>query len=373
MPKPSKRKSNTKPSTSPTSTSSSNDIPRPFTKAPDHLQPFLTNLPSDHIYITSLDNHPRAFKRRLFSVPLLLNIFLSIVVLYRIYVALPTYLSILTAAAGYDSPHKLDVHRIPALGLLGVGFERTMMFLGDFILLRFIGMWPLDFFLGSGLFGREVNASPVAWRRAVTFADVELVVRRSRKWDREVYYREKVGGEETVNAIEEVLAEGLEGKLVNERVLPAVEQRCVKEKTAYQMLDKSWDLYFSGMIEAHALVEEGTNKFEDFKTGVFVFTERCGWLIWEVWREHEDGLETQNSKYLQGVKDTLTALGKENLFFRVIEVLQSETSQAGDFTVDRRQKAIDKIREEFSDQKIDFEEFWEGVGGIDSMPGLQAD
>ena len=35
------------------------------------------------------------------------------------------------------------------------------------------------------------------------------------------------------------------------------------------------------------------------------------------------------------IKNNLTALGKENLFFRWIEIVQSETSQTGSFTGER--------------------------------------
>lgn len=208
------------------------------------------------------------------------------------------------------------------------------MFAADFLLFRFVGMWPWDFFLGKG-----EEASPVGWRRWCGFRDVELVVRRSRRWDVPLFAKETneegdMGREveKSDGVKEEWLQEGRQGKLFRERVLPAVDKNWVKNKTSYQMLDQNWDLYFSGMIEAQALVDAGKNKTSDFRTSVLVHTERWGWLVWEVWREQEDGAEDEGTKKLQLVKDKLTAMGKENLFFRWIEIVQSETSQTGSFT-----------------------------------------
>lgn len=211
------------------------------------------------------------------------------------------------------------------------------MFAGDFLLFRFVGMWPWDFFLGKG-----GEASPVGWRRWCGFRDVEIVVRRSRRWDVPLFAKEKSGeedmrgeAEKREGVKEEWLQEGRHGKLFTERVLPAVSREWVKNKTSYQMLDQNWDLYFSGMIEAQALVDEGKNKIGDFRTSVLVHTEKWGWLMWEVWREQEDGTEDEGTQKLQLIKNNLTAMGKENLFFRWIEIVQSETSQTGPFTGER--------------------------------------
>ena len=372
MPKPTKRKSTAAKASSPAviTTSTPSEIPSPFTKAPSNLQPFLSNLPKDHIFLTSLDSHDRAFKRRLFAVPLLLNIFLTILVLYRIKAALPTYFGIFLSTLGYDTPQKVDVKNNAAQALVGIGVERTFMFLGDFTLFRFIGMWPWDFFLGREFLGKEGEASPVAWRRAVGFRDCEIIVRRSRRWDHSIFYKENITGTGTVSAIEEFLEQGVQGKPFQERIIPATDRKWVKQKSGYQMLDKSWDLYFLGMIEAHGLVEDAVNKLEDFKTGVFVYTARWGWLTWQVWKEDAESFDSESTGKLQAIKNGLTSVGKENLFFRSIEIIQSETSQAGPFTEDKRHKAIQKIKDEFDEQDVDFDEFWAKVGGIQSMPGL---
>ena len=250
--------------------------------------------------------------------------------------------------------------------LVGLGGERALMFLGDFMLLRFVGMWPWGFFLGW-----KGEASPVGWRRWAGFRDVEIVVRRSRRWDVPLFTKED-GSEELRGAVREQWVEaGKEGKEFRERIMPAVERNYVRNKTSYMMLDKSWDLFFTGMLKAHALVDEEENKLEDFRTAVLVHSERHGWLTWEVWKEHEEGSGDEGTRKLQLIKDKLTLMGKENLFFRWIEVVQSETSQPGPFTVERRRKAVQKIKMEFEDRKVDFDEFWEDVGGVESMPGME--
>ena len=40
-------------------------------------------------------------------------------------------------------------------------------------------------------------------------------------------------------------------------------------------------------------------------------------------------------------------------------------------TITRQMKAIGKIRVEFEDQGVDFEQFWDSVGGVEGMPGME--
>ena len=244
--------------------------------------------------------------------------------------------------------------------VLGLGARRAGMMMGDFVLVRFVGMWPFGFFLGGGIGGEE---GPVRWRREIGWRDVEVVVRRGRRWERECF------GEEGVK--EEWLREGKEGRVFRERISPAVRKAFVKGKTSYLMLDRDWDLDFGGMIEAHGLVDQGDMKIEDFKTAVLVYSERWGWLVWEVWKEHDEGSEDEGTRKLQLIKDRLTVMGKENLFFRWIEVVQSETSQPGAFTKERQGKAVRKIRAEFEDKGVEFDDFWADVGGVENMPGME--
>jgi len=341
-------------------------FPAPFSPVPEGLKKFLSTLSPNHIYITSLDSHPREFKRRIFAVPLILNILLAIVLLYRLQSATVTYFSMFAAILGYDSTARIDTKNTDAISLLGIVGERVLMFMGDFVLVRFVGMWPWGFFLGT-----QGEASPVGWRRWIGFRDVEIVIRRSRRWDVPLFINED-GSEEPRGAVKEQwLDEGREGKIFAERILPAVEKNWVKNKTSYLMLDKNWDLFFTGMLKAHALCDEGENGVEDFRTAVLVYSERSGWLSWEVWKDHDEGTGDEGTRKLQLIKDKLTLMGKENLFFRWIEVVQSETSQPGPFTADKQKKAVQKIKEEFKEREVDFDDFWADVGGVENMPGME--
>ena len=69
-------------------------------------------------------------------------------------------------------------------------------------------------------------------------------------------------------------------------------------------------------------------------------------------------------------KDELTALGKENLFFRWIELVQFESSQPGGFGPERQKHTMIKAKEMFEDQGIDFDKFWAKIGGMQGMPGM---
>jgi hypothetical protein len=69
-------------------------------------------------------------------------------------------------------------------------------------------------------------------------------------------------------------------------------------------------------------------------------------------------------------KDELTALGKESLFFRWIELVQFESSQAGGFGPERQQQTMLKAKQMFEEQGIDFDKFWAKIGGMQGMPGM---
>lgn len=40
-------------------------------------------------------------------------------------------------------------------------------------------------------------------------------------------------------------------------------------------------------------------------------------------------------------------------------------------TIVRQKKAVQKIRTEFEEQGVEFEEFWGSVGGVEGMPGME--
>jgi len=62
-------------------------------------------------------------------------------------------------------------------------------------------------------------------------------------------------------------------------------------------------------------------------------------------------------------------MGKENLFFRWIELLQYESSQSGGFTKERQASILAKARTLFEEQGIDLDDFL-GAEGSRALPGL---
>jgi len=63
-------------------------------------------------------------------------------------------------------------------------------------------------------------------------------------------------------------------------------------------------------------------------------------------------------------------LGKENLFFRWIEIIQYESTQPGGLSGQRRNEVLAKAQDIFQAQGIDFGDFVTSIGGIEAFPGF---
>jgi hypothetical protein len=142
------------------------------------------------------------------------------------------------------------------------------------------------------------------------------------------------------------------------------------EKTGYSMLDKNWDLDWRMMILSTMMVEKKEMSMDDFATTVFVHSEQFGWVVFDAQEAGESRKEDEGRKTILAFKDKLTLMGKENLFFRWIELVQFESSQPGGFGSERQQEAMRKAKEMFEAQGVDFEKFWAEIGGIEGMPGM---
>lgn len=70
------------------------------------------------------------------------------------------------------------------------------------------------------------------------------------------------------------------------------------------------------------------------------------------------------------MQERLTAMRKESLFFRWIELIQYESSQPGGFTAQRQERAMQKAKQLFEKQGIDFEKFIRSIGGLENFPGF---
>lgn len=239
-------------------------------------------------------------------------------------------------------------------------FKRMLSFMLDFLLFRIVGPWPWSFFL-------EMPGNPILWRWRVGFRDEEIYVRQSRSW----------GAEDLLGA-----AEGSTGKAGGEspffktRILPAVDATRLREKTGYLLMDGNFDLDFYGMIAATQLIDRKSISAASLRKSVFVYVgdltsqvENGQWAVWDC-SKLDEGSETEARAKVIAFKDKLTAMGKESLFFKWVELIQYESNAPGGFTHERQVAAAEKVKKMFEDQGVDFEELSREIGGMEGMPGL---
>jgi hypothetical protein len=218
-------------------TISKNQPPKPFVRASKSLDPFVSSLNKNHVYITSLDSHPQDFKRKIFLVPVIMNILIMAAIIYRGKVIGPYYMKICFSLMGKKNETTMNTRRMTSEELGKEMLRRTATFMIDLLIYSFVWPWPKAFFLGQKL------GNPIAWRTIVGFRDQEIVVRRSRKWF--------LPGTD-------VLEEGKERDLLFSVVGAATEPMWMSEKTGYLMLNKEWDLDWKLIIAATKLVDKKT-------------------------------------------------------------------------------------------------------------------
>jgi len=142
------------------------------------------------------------------------------------------------------------------------------------------------------------------------------------------------------------------------------------EKTGYSLFDKNWDLDWRLMILSSMMVDRKEMSINDFRTSVFVHSEQFGWVLFDALNTGGNNKEEEARRKILAFKDGLTAMGKENLFFRWIELVQFESSQPGGFGPERQEETLGKGKEMFEEQGVDFEKFCAKIGGIAGMPGV---
>lgn len=148
-------------------------------------------------------------------------------------------------------------------------------------------------------------------------------------------------------------------------------------KTGYLMMNQDWDLDWKAMVQAHRFMNTKTLTRDDFQTSIFVHSPEFGWVNFDAFPKNAAAgdvelsiREEEGRKKIMAFKDELTAIGKENLFFRWIELIQFEASQPGGFGPERQADAVAKAKEMFEAQGVDFEQFWLKIGGMNHMPGF---
>ncbi|KAF2241537.1 hypothetical protein BU26DRAFT_172599 [Trematosphaeria pertusa] len=331
-------------------------IPEPFEPASAALARFLSTFDKDNVYITHIDNHPAWFKRRIFFVPVGINVVIAALLLWRAYAASPFYWSLLMSLLGNRNETTIYYTETPWGKLIKSVVWRMLVFLFDWLLFRIVGPWPWSFFL-------ESPGNPVTWRFTVGFRDEEVYVRQSRGW----------GAKDLLGE-----AEGSSGKAGGDspffktRILPAVDMRRLREKTGYLLMDGDFDLDFGGMITATKLLDKKEITADLLRTSVFVWvgSEETGqWAVWNCWKLDE-GSETEARQKIMLFKDRLTAMGKESLFFKWVELVQFESNAPGGFTYERQAATAEKAKTLFEEEGIDFDKFIRDIGGLGGMPGM---
>lgn len=318
--------------------------PAPFQKPPEVLEPFIGRLDARHVYITHIDLKPIDFKRKIFIVPVAMNIAVVALFVLRVYWIFPWYWKLIASSFGQLNELSFD----PSMSDWGtIGWEVakrgfTLMF--DFVLVIFVWPWPVEFALG------QANGNPLRWRRKIGFREKEIYVRRSREWDRQLGDIFK----------DEEKKKGLLG-LVKTATSPMLQH----EKTGYLTMNGEWDLDWEAMVHAHTMVDKKDIALDAFRSVVLVNHDNFGWMVLHQMTNDEKVDEKRRQVF--EFRDALAAIGKENLFFRWIEIVQYESTQPGGFGPERQVDAAKKIRDLFEKEGIDFDQFWKDSVGTDAF------
>ncbi|KAH4230444.1 hypothetical protein HBI75_036210 [Parastagonospora nodorum] len=339
---------------------SKSTIPSPFTPAPAELSSLLSTFSRDTVYITHIDTHPAWFKKRIFSVPVILNLAITLILALRAYYILPYYARIILSVMGNLNETTIYWTQETWGSMAWKVFKRMLSFMLDFLLFRIVGPWPWSFFL-------ELPGNPVWWRWKVGFRDQEVVIRQSRGW----------GGQDLLG-----LEEGSSGKAGEDspffktRILPALDEARLREKTGYLLMDADFDLDFYGMIAATQLVDRKTVTMDKLRKAVFVYVgdlkaevENGQWAMWDCSEAEGEESETEARNKLMAFKDKLTAMGKESLFFKWVELVQFESNAPGGFTQEKQAETAEKTKKMFEAEGVDWEAFSTFIGG-GNMPGM---
>jgi hypothetical protein len=353
MPKSTKRASKALPPTA------NATIPPPFTPAPSSLAPLLSTFSKSTVYITHIDPHPAYFKKRVFLVPVGLNVTIALLLLWRAYAAAPWYWALFMSILGNHNESTVLFAESSWGTIAWTGISRGVIFLIDWALFGIVGPWPYSFFL-------ESPGNPVRWRLSVGFRDEEVYVRQSRGWGAEDLLGEAEGASK--------MKAGENSPFFKTRILPAVDGGRLRAKTGYMLMDKHYDLDFAGMVTVTKLLDKKEIDKDDVRKSVFVYVgkeeeEEGQWVVWNCWKLDEGG-ETEARQKIVLFKDKLTAMGKENLFFRWVELVQYESNAPGGFTKERQVETAEKAKRLFEDQGVDFETFTKEIGGLEGMPGM---
>ena len=113
--------------------------PPPFEKAPASIEPLLTQLNPANVYITHIDKNLPEYKKSIYLIPVLLNATIAVLLVWRIYAAVPKYFALLQTLLGYASSATINTNRTTRQEQIWTVLRRTLMMIADFGLFRFVG------------------------------------------------------------------------------------------------------------------------------------------------------------------------------------------------------------------------------------------
>jgi hypothetical protein len=330
--------------------------PAPFKPLPDSLAPFTEVLSKRHVYITHVDNQPASFKRKIFLVPVAMNLAVVLFFIWRVNYILPWYGALFLSTLGYTHDDAVLGAASSKSTLAFIVLRRAFTFLIDFLLTVFVWPWPVEFCFGV------THSNPVVWRWTTGFRDREVYVRRSREWDRGV-----LEDAMTVDGAEK-------RKLILSKAMSSVNPLLLREKTGYLLMNADWDLDWAGMITATTLVDAKSLALEAFDRVVLFHSKEFGWVCLDRGSEGGSGgpnkAEEERRRQVLAFRDALAAVGKEDMFYRWIEIVQFEASQPAGFGPEKQVEVAGRIREMFEKEGIDFDAFWREAVGSDTADGL---
>ncbi|CAM1503772.1 Fc.00g013630.m01.CDS01 [Cosmosporella sp. VM-42] len=340
---PSKRtgKSKTTPNYSPKDASTP---PAPFKRPPEVLGSFIDTLDKKHVYITHIDSKPVAFKRKIFLVPVAMNVGVVFLFAVRMWWILPWYWKLVDSVLGYPNETTFPIGEST---LSEGGWEvakRVFTMAFDFILFVFVWPWPVEFVLG------QAHSNPTQWRWNVGFREKEIYVRRSREWD---------------TVLKDFFKDDASRTVLFTYIRQATSPIFQEQKTGYLLMNGEWDLDWAEMVYAHSLVDKKNIALEAFKNVVLVHHKDYSWLVYDL-KASATNAEDSKRRQFFAFRDALAAMGKESLFYRWVEIVQFESTQPDGFGPEKQKVAEKKIRELFEKEGINFEELWrETVGTSD--------
>ncbi|KAH0493258.1 hypothetical protein TgHK011_008172 [Trichoderma gracile] len=326
---------------SPPSGSNNGNPPAPFKRPPEVLEPFIRELSQKHIYITHVDAKPAAFKRKMFLVPVAMNVAVALLFVWRMYAILPWYWKILMSGWGHPNETTFPFHEASWSELAWEVWKRGIVMFVDFMLFVFVWPWPVEFTMA------KAHGNPVRWRWNVGFRDKEIYVRRSRDWD---------------TMLRDIFKDADSHKILLAYTQQATKPMLQEQKTGYLLMNDKWDLDWNLMVLAHKMVDSKEAALDAFRTVILVYHQDYGWMCHDL-KQGIAAEEDERRRQVFAFRDALTALGKENLFYRWIEIVQFESTQPGGFGPEKQEEAAKKIRELFEAENIDFDQLWKDTVG----------